>query len=397
MKINGTYQLLSSALADFKRDKIRTGLTSLGIMIGVLSVVMLIALGLGLKNYIQQQFENLGANLVMILPGSGFSGGGPAGLAGGTEFDEKDIRSIQKIDNLKYVVPVYFRSITISSANEEKTGYVMGANEQIFELMNVNTVAGKLWTKTDLGNRAKVAVLGFTKAEELYGKAEDALGKTIRIESMRLKVVGIAKKTGDREQDNAAFIPYTTTFGSMNPKKTFWAIYLGIPEEKYVAGVKEDVEKTLTKRYDKDKFSVTEQSEILSTVNQIFGIINLVLIAIGSISLIVGGIGIMNIMYATVTERTREVGIRRALGATKKDILFQFLTESTLLSLFGGVVGLFLAIGIVAIVRNWFPVAINLFAVILALGVSSGIGIFFGVFPAKKAADLSPMEAIRYE
>lgn len=397
MILNSTFQLLTSALADFKRDKVRTALTSLGIMIGVLSVVMLIALGLGLKNYIQQQFENLGANLVMVLPGSGFSGGGPAGLAGGTEFDEKDIRNVEKIDNLRYVVPVYFRSITISSANAEKTGYVMGANEQIFQLMNVKTVAGELWTRTDLGKRAKVAVLGFTKAEELYGKAEDALGKTIRIESIRLKVVGIAKKTGDREQDNAAFIPYTTTFGSMNPKKTFWAIYLGIPEEKFVGEVKNNVEKTLTKRYDKDKFSVTEQSEILSTVNQIFGIINLVLIAIGSISLIVGGIGIMNIMYATVTERTREVGIRRALGATKKDILLQFLTESTLLSLFGGVIGLLLAVFIVTIVRNWFPVAINFFAVVLAIGVSSGIGIFFGVFPAKKAADLSPMEAIRYE
>lgn len=397
MKIDGIYQLLFSASADFKRDKVRTALTSLGIMIGVLSVVMLIALGLGLKNYIQQQFENLGANLVMILPGSGFSGGGPAGLAGGTEFDEKDIRNIEKIDNLKYIVPVYFRSITISSASEEKTGYAMGANEQIFQLMNVKTIAGELWTKTDLGKRTKSAVLGYSIAEALYGKAEDALGKTIRIEAIRLKVVGVAKKTGDREQDNAAFLPYTTTFGSMNPKKTFWAIYLGIPEEKFVATVKEDVEKTLTRRYDKDKFSVTEQSEILSTVNQIFGIINLVLIAIGSISLIVGGVGIMNIMYATVTERTREVGIRRALGATKRNILLQFLTESTLLSLFGGIVGLLLAVAIVAIVRNWFPVAVNVFAVVLALGVSSGIGIFFGVFPAKKAADLSPMEAIRYE
>lgn len=391
------YLLLKSAWADFRRDKVRTALTSLGIMIGVLSVVLLIALGLGLKNYIQQQFENLGANLVMILPGSGFSGGGPAGLAGGTEFDEKDVTNISKIENLKYVVPVYFRSVSISSADNEKVGYVMGANEQIFQLMNVQTIAGDLWTKTDLGKRAKVAVLGYTKAEELYSKAENALGKTIRIDTLRLKVVGIAKKTGDREQDNAAFIPYSTTFGSMNPKKTFWAIYLGIPEEKYVAAVKDDVEKTLVKRYDKDKFSVTEQSEILSTVNQIFGIINLVLIAIGSISLIVGGIGIMNIMYATVTERTREVGIRRALGATKKDILLQFLTESTMLSLFGGLAGLAIASLIVLIVRNWFPVAINFFAVVLALGVSSGIGIFFGVFPAKRAAELSPMEAIRYE
>lgn len=392
----GFKALIVSAFADFRRDKVRTGLTSLGIMIGVLSVVMLIALGLGLKNYISQQFENLGANLVMVLPGSGFSGGG-AGLAGGAEFDEKDIRNIQGLANLEYVVPVYFRSVSMVSSDKEKVGYIMGANEEIFPLMNVEVLEGVMWGKTDVGKRAKVAVLGNAIAEELFGSASEAVGKTIKIESLRLKVIGVAKKKGDREADNAAFIPYTTTFGSINPKKTFWAIYLGIPEEKMVSTVKENVERVLTRRYDKDKFSVTEQSEILSTVNQIFGIINLVLIAIGSISLIVGGIGIMNIMYATVTERTREIGIRRALGATTRDILLQFLTESTMLSLFGGLVGLALATVIVLIVRNWFPVAINLFAVILAIGVSSGIGIFFGVFPAKKAADLSPMEAIRYE
>jgi len=392
------YLLFKSAFADFKRDKVRTALTSLGITIGVLSVVLLIALGLGLKNYIQQQFENLGANLIMIMPGSGIANGGPAGMvSGGAEFDEKDVANIRKIEGLKYVVPVFFRSLSIATADTEKIGYLMGVNEDFFNLMNMEMVAGKLWNKTDLGKKAKVAVLGFTEAEELYGKAEDALGKTIRVGGMRIKVVGVAKKSGDREQDGSAIIPYTTTFGSMNPKKTFWSIYLGVPNEKMVAVVKAEAEKILLKRYEKDEFSVTEMSEILSTVNQIFGIINLILIAIGSISLIVGGVGIMNIMYATVTERTREVGIRRAMGATKRDILLQFLTESTILSVFGGLVGLLLATVIVLVVRIWFPVALNLFAVILAIGVSSTIGIFFGVFPAKKAADLSPMEAIRYE
>jgi len=398
MKLNINYQLLSSAFADFKRDKVRTVLTSLGIMIGVLSVVLLIALGLGLKNYIRDQFESLGANLVMILPGAGFSGGGnPASLTGGAEFDEKDVSSIKKLPNIKYVVPIYIHSSTVSSANKEKKVNVMGANEDMFSLLNLKIHVGELWKKTDVDKKTKVAVLGYTVAENLFTNPSDALGKTVRIEGLRLKIIGVAKKIGNQERDGAAFVPYTTTFGSLNTKKTFFAIYLGIDNQNAVNGVKASVEKTLLRRYDKDKFSVTEQSEILSTVNQIFGIINLVLIAIGSISLIVGGIGIMNIMYATVTERTREVGIRRAMGATKRDILWQFLTESTLLSLFGGVVGLLLAVVIVTVVRNWFPVAINLFAVILALGVSSGIGIFFGVFPAKKAADLSPMEAIRYE
>jgi len=398
MKLSNIYQLVVSAFADFKRDKVRTGLTSLGIMIGVLSVVLLIALGLGLKNYIEDQFESLGANLVMVLPGSGFSGGnGPAGLAGGAEFDEKDVRTLQKLSNIKYTVPIYIHSSLISTADTEKTGNIMGANEDIFSLINIKLQTGEIWTKADVDKKTKVVVLGHTIASDLYGNANDALGKTIRVGGLRVKVIGVAKKMGNQERDGAAFIPYTTTFGSLNPKKTFFAIYLGVASQESVSGVKDEVEKTLLKRYEKDKFSVTEQAEILSSINQIFAIINLVLIAIGSISLIVGGIGIMNIMYATVTERTGEVGIRRAMGATKRDILLQFLTESTMLSLFGGVVGLVLASIIVSIARHWFPMAINLFAVILAIGVSSGIGIFFGVFPAKKAADLSPMEAIRYE
>jgi len=396
-RLSGIYQLLKSALADFRRDKIRTALTSLGIMIGVLSVVLLIALGLGLRNYIEKQFEGLGANLIMIMPGSGISRGLGAGLVGGVEFDEKDVRDLQKIPGLKYVVPMYFRSVTISSADKEVTGYITGVNEEMFLLQNTKINVGELWGKTEVGKKSKVAVLGYTKAEELFTNVNDAIGKTIRIGSLRLKVIGVANKTGDREQDGAAFVPYTTTFGSLNPKKTFWSIYLGVPSDELVMTVSEEAEKILLKRYDKDEFSVSQQSEILSTVDQIFGIINIVLVAIGSISLLVGGIGIMNIMYATVTERTREVGIRRAIGATKRDILLQFLTESTMLSIFGGVMGLLLAAGVVILVQIWFPVALNLVAVVVAIGVSSAIGIFFGVSPAKKAANLSPIDAIRYE
>lgn len=396
--LRGFKQLIISAFADFRRDKVRTALTSLGIMIGVLSVVLLIALGLGLKNYIRDQFESLGANLVMILPGSGFSGGnGPAGLAGGAEFDEKDVATVKKISNIKYIVPVYIRSVSINSADTEKKASIMGANEDFFPLVNIKIKTGKSWGKSEVDKKAKVAVLGNTIASDLYGNPDNALGKTIRVEGLRLKVIGVAEKIGNQERDGAFFVPYTTTFGSLNPKKTFFAIYLGIVDQDSVNAVKNEAQKTLLKRYDKDKFTVTEQSEILSSINQIFAILNLVLIAIGSISLLVGGIGIMNIMYATVTERTREVGIRRALGATTQDILLQFLTESTMLSLFGGLIGLLLATVLVEVIKNWFPVAVNFFAVILALGVSCGIGIFFGVFPAKRAANLSPMEAIRYE
>lgn len=394
--------LLSGAIANFRRDKVRTALTSLGIMIGVLSVVMLIALGLGLKNYIKQQFDSLGANLIMVLPGSGFTGEGGggfggAGTVGGAEFDEKDIRDLNRIEGIQYVVPVFMKTVAVESSEAQKNAYIMGSNEEFFGLMNAQVSAGELFGKTEVGNKAKVVVLGFSVADKLFDGPSDAVGKTIRAGGLRLKVNGVLKKTGDNEQDNAVIIPYSTTFGSINPKKTFWAIYLGVPSEDKVDSISKEAEQVLLKRYKDEEFAMTEQSEILSTVNQIFSILNLVLIAIGSISLVVGGIGIMNIMYATVTERTKEIGIRRAIGATKKDILLQFLTESVVLSAFGGLLGLLLATGIVLIVRVWFPVAINLTAVILAFGVSSLIGVFFGVFPAKKAADLSPIEAIRYE
>lgn len=400
MKIqNGLIHLLKSAYSDFKRNKMRTLLTSLGIMIGVLSVVMLIALGLGLKNYLKEQFENLGANLIIILPGSGFTGEGGfgPGIVGGVEFDEQDVRNLNRISNVKYTVPMYFKSTMVDSGNEEKFAYIMGVSEEYFDLMNSELIGGESFSKSEVSAKAKVAIFGYNVAETLFDDPKSAVGKTVRFDNQRFKVMGVIDKTGDREQDNSVIIPYKTTFGSMNPNKTFWSIYLGVESEKDVAMVKEKAEEVLLKRYEKDDFSVTEQSEILSTVNQIFNIVNGVLVGIGSVSLLVGGIGIMNIMYATVTERTKEVGIRRAVGATRRDILLQFLTEAVVLSIVGGLMGLLLASLIVLVIRSFFPAAINLFAVIITLVVSSGIGIFFGVFPARRAAKLSPIEAIRYE
>jgi putative ABC transport system permease protein len=399
---NGLYHLLQAAVVDFRRNKVRTLLTSLGIMIGVLSVVMLIALGLGLKNYITEQFENLGTNLVMVMPGSGLGGdqgaaGFGAGIFGGTDFDERDVARLKRVANVDYVVPVFFKSVMVESGGEEEAGYVMGMNEEIFEVMNIEVLAGEFFNKADVASRSKKVVLGYELAKSIFEQPEDAVGRTIRVSDQRFKVVGVAKKKGDREMDNAVVIPYKTTYGGLNPDKTFWAIYLGVKSEDKVDEVKREAEEVLARRYDEDDFSVSDQSELLSTVNQIFGIINTVLVAIGSISLLVGGIGIMNIMYASVLERTKEVGIRRAVGATRRDVLLQFLTESVVLSVLGGAMGLVLAGLIVVIVRYWFPVALNLVAVAVAFGVSTGIGVFFGVFPARRAAKLPPIEAIRYE
>lgn len=402
--INGRIDLFKAALSDFRRSKVRTVLTSLGIMVGVMSVVLLIALGIGLKNYLQQQFESLGANLIIIFPGnisSSESGGGlgnfGAGFAGGANFDEKDVQTLQRISEADYVVPLFMKSLIIESDTERKLGYLMGTNEEVFEILNLDIEAGEFFTKADVAARAKKGVLGYNLADGLYDNPDDAVGKTVRVSDQRFKIIGVAKKKGDREQDGAMVVPYKTTFGTLNPDKTFFTIYLGVSNKDNVEIVKTKAKEALLKRYKSSDFTVTEQTEILSTVNQIFSIVNSILVAIGSISLLVGGIGIMNIMYATVTERTKEVGIRRAVGATEKDILNQFLAESVLLSLIGGLLGLILSFLIVLGIRFFFPAAINLFSVIITLVISSAIGIFFGVFPARRAAKLPPIEAIRYE
>ena len=390
--------LAKSAFEDFKRNKVRTGLTSLGIMIGVMSVVLLIALGLGLKNYISEQFEGMGANLIMVMPGSGLSGNsGGAGNFAGVSFDERDVNNLKRIDGAKYVVPIFMKTVGVDAGGEKKNASILGVNEDYFGLMNKIPVSGEFFTKGDVAAGTKVAVIGYNLAEDLFTDPNDAVGKTIRFEGLRVKVIGVMEKTGDPQQDSGITIPYRTVYGSLNPDKTFWSIYIGVESKDDVEMVKTDAKDILLKRYKEDDFSVTEQSEILSTVDQIFGIINTVLVAIGSISLLVGGIGIMNIMYATVTERTKEIGIRRAVGATQRDILIQFLMESLILSVFGGIAGLILACLIVLVVRFFFPASINLFAVVVTFGISSAIGIFFGVFPAKRASRLAPIDAIRYQ
>jgi putative ABC transport system permease protein len=393
--------LTKSALSDFKRNKVRTFLTSLGIMIGVLSVVMLIALGLGLKNYLKQQFEDLGSNLIFIMPGTFLDEGGMSsmgtGMVGGARFDERDVNNISRISGVEYTVPIFTKAVVVESGGEEEFGNIMGTNEEIFPAMNLDPLEGTVLTKSDIQRKSKNVVLGYTLSKKLFGEPENGVGKTIRFNNQRYKVAGVAEKTGDQEMDSAITMSYKTTFGSLNPDKTFSYLFIGVEDEDNVDLVKNKAEEILLKRYEEADFSVAEQSQILDVVNQIFNIVNSVLVAIGSISLLVGGIGIMNIMYATVTERIKEVGIRRAVGATQRDILLQFLTESVLLSVFGGLIGLIIATIIVLIVRPFFPVAINALAVLITLVISSGIGIFFGVFPARRASKLPPIEAIRYE
>jgi len=389
--------LIKSSLSDFRRNKVRTFLTSLGILIGVLSVVLMMAFGFGLKNYINQQFETLGKNLIMVLPGTGFRGGGQ-GLIGGVQFDEKDVTKLRRVRNVAIVAPAFAKAVKIEANGKAEPTNLRGTTPDISRLLNLEFEKGKIFTQADLSKKKKVVIIGGELAIKLFGSSTNAINKNVRIQNQSFTVIGILKRKGSlgSEIDTISVAPYTSLF-SLNPNKTFFAIYLKSINDQTVPQVKAEVKNVLLRRYKADDFSITEQSELLDTINSIIGVLNIALISIGSISLVVGGIGIMNIMYATVTERTKEIGIRRAIGATKKDILYQFLSGAVMVSFLGGLLALIIATVIVVIVQPLFPAVINTFSVAVSFGISSFIGIFFGVFPAKKAADLSPIEAIRFE
>lgn len=396
--------IFKSAFFDFSRNKGRTILTSLGILIGVLSVILLVAFGLGLRKYIKDQFESLGTNLLRVVPGQVLQNGSfrsGASSLGTIRFDEKDIAKLKRLKSLEAVVPVFTKSVRLSYTAQTESGDMYATSEDIFKALNLNTEFGTKFTKTDVDKRSKVIVIGPKIADKLFGLPEKAVGNFIKVDGQNFKVKGVLESKGGGgfggpDLDSMVYLPYKTGY-VFNTDKKFLAIILKAKSEETTALAKREIKLALEKRYDEDSFSVLEQTEILNAVSSIFGILNTVLIAIAAISLVVGGIGIMNIMYVTVTERIKEIGIRRALGARKADILWQFLVESVILSLFGGLMGLILAAVIVFFVQQVFPAYIDLQTVLLALGVSSGIGIIFGVFPAKKAADLSPIDAIRYE
>lgn len=396
--------LLKASLDDFKRSKVRTFLTSLGILIGVFSVVTLLALGLGLKNYIQQQFEDLGSNQIYLFPGQLIRNGqfrNSETIEAPIKFDATDVRNLERIAGVKYVIPAFTTSATVDYAGQTEFADLYASTADVFAMRNLDPEYGENFTESDVNKGAKVAVLGPKIAEDIFGASDLAVGKNIRIGNRRFRVIGVTISKGGGgfggpSFDSYIYIPYTAA-GTLNPDNDFATVSIQAENEEVVLEVKEAAKQELLKRYEETEFSVVEQTEILNIVSSIFGIINSVLVAIGSISLVVGGIGIMNIMYASVTERTKEIGIRRAIGATRRDILMQFLSQSTLLSVFGGLLGLALAGLVVLLVQPFFPAALSPVAVLIALVISSAIGIFFGVFPARRAASLSPIDAIRYE
>lgn len=395
--------VFKSAFEDFSRNKGRTFLTSLGIVIGVLSVVILIAFGLGLRKYINDQFQSLGSNLIRVVPGQILRSGGFSSTGSMTtiRFDFRDILKLERVKSAEFVIPIVTRSITVSMGKGTEPATLYASTADIFLALNLKAQYGDIFTKNDVDKRSKIAVIGPKIAAKLFGNEDAAIGKNIKIDSQTFKIEGVLEAKGGGgfggpDLDSFIYMPHTTA-QVFNPDKKFYAIIVKSKSDISIETAKQEVKTVMLKRYKEDDFSVIDQAELLGAIESIFGVMNTVLVAIAAVSLVVGGIGIMNIMYVTVTERIKEIGIRRALGARTSDILLQFLVESVALSVLGGFMGLGLAYLIVFFIQSFFPAYIDLNSVILALGVSSVIGVVFGVFPAKKAADLSPIDAIRSE
>lgn len=399
--------LFTFAIDDFRRNKLRTFLTSLGITIGVASVVLLLAFGLGLKEYIRQQFQSLGANLIMVMPGAGFGNGNSmknsmgSSMVGTISFDNRDVERIKRVKNASIVAPFFVKFLEIKGEKNSDYVEVAASTADVFTVMNLEVDQGEFFDKADANRGLKVIVPGPKISEKLFDSVEKAVGKNVDLGDQSFRVIGVPKPKGSGglgapSIDDHVYIPLKSA-SAWNPDKKIFAIYIQAADEESIPQLKADIKKILLKRYKEDEFSVGEMTDILNMVNQIFGVLNFVLVAIGAISLLVGGIGIMNIMYVSVTERTKEIGIRRSFGSTRGDIMSHFVSEAIFLSIFGGLTGLLFSYLIIFLVRFYFPAYIDFWTVLVALGVSSAIGIFFGVIPARKAANLDPVEAIRYE
>lgn len=393
------------ALKAILANKLRSFLTMLGVIIGVSSVVLLTSIGTGLQAYVTEEFNQLGANVILVYPGDifgddgSFSAENQTTAVANSTLRSSDVRALERLrEHVTGVAPLSMNSSKVSFQGKEKSISIIGTTANYAEVYHTPIELGAFFTEVDDSSSERVIVLGHELANELFGTA-DPIGKNIRVDSQPFRVVGVAAKKGGGfggpSFDTYAYMP-TKTFSKVFDSDNIMEMIIQTSStdvSKHIEAVKEN----MLQRHDEDEFSVVDQSEILDTINQILGVLTVGLGGIASISLLVGGIGIMNIMLVSVTERTREIGLRKALGATPNLIMLQFLVEAAVISVIGGLIGLAIAFGGTEIMRQFLPAKITGEAVALAFGVSLVVGLIFGAAPARRAARLSPIEALRYE
>ncbi len=407
---------LTVALRSLNSNKLRTALTMLGIIIGVGAVIAVLAIGQGASTRITSSISAMGTNLLTVIPGSprirgGFLGGGTPAVT----LVPEDADAIQHnlASTVAGVAPSTRDGVTIRLGNQNTQSSAIGTTPDYSIINNAPVISGRFITNDDVTGRLKVAVIGTTVVQNLLGSTgADPIGKNIEINRVGFKVIGVLAPKGSgtfgQDQDDIVIIPVSTALRRVFNRTYLNGIYVESKssDPAQINLVSEEISSLLRRRHhllppfpDNDDFSVRSQSSLLETSQSITGTLTALLGGVAVVSLIVGGIGIMNIMIVSVTERTREIGIRKAVGATGQDILVQFLAESMVVSILGGMIGIALGIlgsKLVGIVLGW-PTVVSPQSVILAFLVAAAIGVFFGIYPARKAAQLNPIDALRYE
>ena len=401
--------LIKIALRALANNKLRGFLTMLGIIIGVASVITMLAIGQGSKKSIQAQISEMGSNMIMIQPGGDMFGGVRQSAEDMETLKLADYESI--VNDTRYVAAV---SPSVNSSGQVVNGAnnapttIYGISPDYMEIRRYEMEDGEMFTDQDIQTAAKVCVVGKTVVDNLFPGGENPVGKAIRFQKLPFRIVGVLKSKGynsmGMDQDDLILAPYTTIQKKVLAITHFQGINCSALKEEYTDQAIEEITEILRQNHrlkatDEDDFTIRSQQELSEMLTTTTDMMTMLLAAVAGISLLVGGIGIMNIMYVSVTERTREIGLRMSIGAKGIDILAQFLIESILISVTGGLIGVLLGVGaalLVNIVAN-FPIYIQPWSVILSFAVCTVTGVFFGWYPAKKAAQLDPIEAIRYE
>ena len=396
------------ALRAIMRNKLRSLLTVLGVVIGVCAVITMVNIGSGAQISIERAISGLGTNMLIIFPGSMTKGGMRTGFGTVTTLIDDDAQAIRdECPTVQLVSPIVSTAAQVVFQNQNWGSSIMGTDPEFQRIKNWPLARGEFFTMQDVKAATKVCVLGKTVAEKLFG-TQNPVGQIIRVKRIPFRVIGLLTEKGQttfgQDQDDTVVVPFTTAQKRLMGITYLSMIMASAVSNERIPDAQSQITTLLRQRHhipkgEDDDFTVRNLADLTATFSIITGILTLLLGSIASISLVVGGIGIMNIMLVSVTERTREIGIRMSVGATPGDILLQFLLEAVLLSLIGGGVGIMLGIGLTAIIAYFadWPTPISFVAILVSSLFSAGVGIFFGLYPARKASRMNPIEALRYE